>query len=112
MVLIGGFGFCTRGTLVVLKSYLPWVPIESILLLGNFSDNGNGVEVDKKKAKHYYELAAMKVSVHARHNIGCSEIEAGNYQRGGFKHLMLAASAGYKESLETLLREDIWMGML
>ena len=26
MVYIGGFGFCTRGTLVIENSYLPWVP--------------------------------------------------------------------------------------
>ena len=33
---VGGFGFCTRGTLVILKSYLAWVPIDSKLLLTHF----------------------------------------------------------------------------
>jgi len=34
---------------------------------------GRGVEVDKKKAKHYYEQAAMKGQVIARNNLGCME---------------------------------------
>ena len=59
---------------------------------------GRGVEIDKKKAKHYWELAAMNGSVQARNNLGAVEYEAGNHQRA-FKHLILAASAGYKDSL-------------
>ena len=31
------------------------------------------MEIDEKKAEHYYELAAMNGSVHARHNLGCAE---------------------------------------
>ena len=31
---------------------------------------GEGVEVDKEKAKHYYELAAIGGSVSARDNLG------------------------------------------
>lgn len=34
--------------------------------LGNSYGQGRGVEVDKKKAKHYWELSAMMGSVHAR----------------------------------------------
>ena len=34
-------------------------------------DVGRGVEVDKKKAKYYYELAAMNGDVQARYNLGC-----------------------------------------
>ena len=38
------------------------------------------VEVDKKKAKHYYEQAAMIGSVTARYNLGRSEGKAGNHR--------------------------------
>ena len=37
--------------------------------LGIFYYNGTGVEVDKKKAKYYWELAAMNGDVTARHNV-------------------------------------------
>ena len=33
----------------------------------------SGVEIDTKKAKHYFELAAMKGEVEARHNLGNNE---------------------------------------
>ena len=67
--------------------------------VGNTYANGMGVEADKKKAKHYYEQAAMKGSVAARHNLGCMEGETGNHQRAK-KHFMLAAKVGDKDSLE------------
>ena len=58
-----------------------------------------GVAIDKKKAKHYYELAAMNGNVMARYNLGCMEEHAGNNHRAD-KHFMLAASAGFKLSLD------------
>ena len=67
--------------------------------LGVSCDNGDGVEMDKKKAKHYWELAAMNGSIHARHNLGCMEGFAGNHNRSK-KHFILSASAGYKNSLD------------
>ena len=69
--------------------------------LGNAYYNGNGVEIDAKKARHYYELAAMKGDVPARHNLGCFEGEAGNIQRA-MKHLLISARAGDKLSLDTV----------
>ena len=66
--------------------------------LGIAYQEGTGVEVDKKKAKHYYELAAMGGNLEARHNLGCFEGQAGNYQQA-FKHFIISASAGYKDSL-------------
>ena len=66
--------------------------------LGIAYDYGRGVAIDKKKAKHYYELAAMNGDIRARNNLGCSEGMAGNHDRA-MKHLVLAASAGYKDSL-------------
>ena len=69
--------------------------------LGNSYRVGRGVEVDMKKAKHYYELAAINGSVMARHNLGADESNAGNYHRA-FKHLILSARAGYKPSLDAV----------
>ena len=65
--------------------------------LGIFYHRGMGVEVDKKKAKQYWELAAMNGHIYARHNVGGLEAEAGNNERA-MKHLILSARAGYEES--------------
>jgi len=63
--------------------------------LGYFTANGNigsayylgkGVGVDKKKAKHYFELAAIGGCVVARHNLGNIEAHSGNSDRA-LKHL-------------------------
>ena len=72
--------------------------VEAYCKLGNAYDNGRGVEIDKKKAKHYLELAAMNGSVKARYNIGCAEGMAGNHQRA-YKHMIIAAMAGHEEAL-------------
>ena len=71
------------------------------LNLGISYDNGDGVEVDKKKEKYYYELAAMNGCVGARHNLGCLEGVAGNEHRA-YKHFILAARAGLKQSLDVV----------
>jgi len=68
------------------------------LALGDSYRLGNGVEIDKTKAKHYYELAAMKGSVHARHNLGCEEEQAGNIHMA-YRHYILAARAGFARSM-------------
>ena len=67
--------------------------------LGVHYDNGNGVEIDKKKADHFYELAAINGNVKARHQLGCVEGQAGNHQRS-YKHFLLAAKAGHPGSLD------------
>ena len=69
--------------------------------LGNAYSFGRGVERDDKQAKYYWELAAMGGYVNARHNLGCVEYEAGNRHRA-FKHWILAARAGCKESLDNV----------
>jgi len=66
----------------------------------NFED-GRGVEVDLKKAQHYYELATIKGYVDARQNLGVLENEAGNPYRA-VKHWILAARAGHKECLDAV----------
>lgn len=61
-------------------------------------DQGRGVEVDKKKATHYYELAAIKGDEVSRYNLGLFEVRAGNYDRA-IKHFMIAVSSGDAQSL-------------
>jgi TPR repeat protein len=69
--------------------------------LGYSYEAGIGVEMNKKKAKTYYELAAMNGDVQARHNLGNNEYRAGNIQRA-FKHFIISAKAGCKKSLENV----------
>ena len=67
--------------------------------LGVAYRDGMGVEVDKIKAKHYFELAAINGSAQARNNLAVLEGQAGNQHRA-MRHFILAARAGYKTSLE------------
>jgi len=70
--------------------------------LGQGFGMGIGVEAaDTKKAKHYYELAAMMGDKDARHNLGVEDYNAGNYQRA-MKHFIIAAKTGYKRSLDAV----------
>jgi len=62
---------------------------------------GRGVEVDKKKANHYNELAAIGGCPQARHNLGTMEGKAGNHDRA-LKHYMIAARSGCNGSLEMI----------
>ena len=66
--------------------------------------------MDKKKAKHYWELAAMNGSSQARHNLACVEGRAGNYHRA-FKHFMLSARVGDKKSLDKV-KEGFMVGII
>jgi len=59
---------------------------------------GEGVEVDKKKAEHYFELAAMGGDVDARHNLGNNEMKTGNIDRA-LRHYMIAVRSGQSNSL-------------
>ena len=67
--------------------------------LGYSYNTGASVERNEKKAKHYYEIAAMKGDVQARHNLGALEGNAGNEQRA-YKHMIIAAKAGNPQSLD------------
>ena len=78
--------------------------------LGNSYHDGRGVGVDKKKAIHYWELAAMTGDVNARHNLAAMEVQAGNYDRA-FKHFLLAARAGDKTSLDKV-KQGFMQGMV
>ena len=67
---------------------------------------GRGVDVDKKKAVHYWELAAMKGHASARNNIGVDEANLNNMDRA-LKHWMIAVGGGYKNSLKRI--QELYM---
>ena len=69
--------------------------------IGNACKFGDGVEVDEKKAVHYWELAAMGGSSIARYNLGVYERKAGNMDRA-IKHYMIAAQDGNCFALESI----------
>jgi hypothetical protein len=69
--------------------------------LGNAYYYGEGVEIDTKKTKYFFELAAMNGNVWARYNLGVIEGQAGNLHRA-MKHCVLAAKAGHEEALEAV----------
>ena len=75
--------------------------------IGLAYDEGGGVEIDIKKAKHYYELAATGGDVCARHNLGNKEALAGNFDRA-IKHYMIASRSGSSESLNII--KDFYVG--
>ena len=80
---------------------------ESFNNIGNTYAYGRGVEIDRKKAIHYWELAAMGGVVEARNKLGFEEIVVGsiggNMDRA-LKHLMIAVEGGHKDSLENIKR--------
>jgi len=69
--------------------------------IGHAYFNGQGVDIDEKKAAHYFELAAIKGDVYARHNLGNNEVREHNTDRA-LKHYMIAARGGYADSLNVI----------
>jgi len=76
---------------------------EAINSIGYSFEFGEGVERDTKKSNHYYELAAIKGNVIARHNLGVKEAIAGNVDRA-IKHFMISVRGGYAESSNKIKR--------
>jgi len=66
-----------------------------------YNEGRRGLEVDNKKTKYYWELAAMSGYVPARHNLGCLDGQAGN-ERRAMKHYIIAAKAGDEKSLNAV----------
>ena len=62
---------------------------------------GHGVVIDKKKANHYFKLAAIGGNINARHNLGVVAEGAGNTDRA-LKHYMIAAEGGEPDSLKQI----------
>jgi len=69
--------------------------------IGSVYYYGEGVEIDLKKAFHYYEVAAIGGNVKARFNLGNHEASAGDMERA-LKHHMIAARGGYADSLKRI----------
>jgi tetratricopeptide (TPR) repeat protein len=74
---------------------------ESYCNIGCAYDYGEGVEIDKKKSKHFFELAAKGGSAPARYNLANYEAKEGNYDRA-LKHFMIAIRYGHAGSLKTI----------
>jgi len=73
----------------------------AIYNIGHSYERGIGVDIDKEKAKHYYEIAATRGDEIARHNLGCMEEKAGNMERAK-KHWMIAVKDGNSISLTAI----------
>jgi len=84
---------------------------EAYFNLGINYEGGNGLERDVKKAKHYFELAAMNGDIDARKNLAFLESQAGNECRA-YKHVMIAARAGCKESMDMVKEQRFMQGLL
>ena len=75
--------------------------VESYHNIGYAYDHGKGAERDMKKAKHYYELAALGGDVGARYNLGCLEEDKGDMSTA-LKHHIIAAGCGHDKSLKAI----------
>ena len=75
--------------------------VDSHANLGGMYEEGEGVEKDEEKAAYHWEIAAMGGHPWARHNLACHEEVNGNIERS-VKHLIIAASLGYDESMKAL----------
>ena len=69
--------------------------------IGHAYMNGRGIEVDQKKANYYFELAAIRGDVHARHILGINEEMTGSVNRA-LKHYTIAARDGNSNSLKSI----------
>jgi len=69
--------------------------------IGCIYDRGLGVKQDGKKARHYYELAAIGGDVYARHNLGVIVELEGNKCKA-LRHFMISVRGGAKNSLDNI----------
>ena len=74
---------------------------DGYLHLGISYRDGTGVAIDTKKAKHYFELAAMMGHILARYNLGLLESGSGNVHRA-FKHIIISARAGHENAVKAI----------
>jgi len=62
----------------------------------------------KRKALHYWELAAIRGDASSRYDLGVSDANTGNYGRA-LKHWMIAVGSGDADSLQ-IIREMVKIG--
>jgi len=77
--------------------------------IANAYFNGDGIDKDKEKAIHHWEIAAIGGHEPARHNLAIYEGYKGQHERA-MKHFMIAAKSGYdslKEVGEGYKRGDV-----
>ena len=67
--------------------------------LGRVYCDGNGVEKDLKKARHFLERAVIGGNIHARDQLGVLDAQSGDSKRA-CKHFMICAKAGFELSLK------------
>lgn len=67
--------------------------------LGMIYEDGMYGKRDHKKARHYYELAAIGGSLDARHSLGCMHGRAGDIVRA-CKHFLIGAKAGDERNMK------------
>ena len=75
--------------------------IEALNSLGVVYRDGEGVRQDKAKGIQLFEKAAMQGHVVSRHNLGCYEVESGNYDRA-VRLFLISAKLGYENSVENI----------
>jgi len=68
--------------------------------IGHAYNTGRGMEVDNKKARHYYELGAMGGDVKARWHLGAMEYRVDR----ALKHYLIAVRDGDDDSLKCIKR--------
>ena len=64
---------------------------------------GWGVEIDRKKATHHFELAAIAGHEKARYSLGWIEFESDRVDRA-IKHRIISASSGHRGSMPDIQR--------
>jgi TPR repeat protein len=62
-----------------------------------------GVEIDRKKATHHFEIAASLGHEKARYNLGWIEFESDRVDRA-IKHWIISASSGHSGSMPDIQR--------
>ena len=63
--------------------------------------HGQGVQANKKMAKHHVEIATVAGHVRARCNLGVIEWRGGNHHRA-VKHFVISANAGDDDSMKAV----------
>ena len=69
--------------------------------IGIMCDEGIEVAANKERAALFDRVGALRGSLAARHNMGCSEYGFGNYEVA-IRHWKISAEAGYQPSLDCL----------
>ena len=76
--------------------------------IANRYEKGDGVAVDKERAAKFERIGALRGSLSARHNIGCTEYYGLGNHEVGIRHWKISAEAGDQMSLNCL--RDIFNG--